>query len=609
MTKIYVVGKTKPNEVYIASKDREFLLDEYLIVKDIRHENPIGEVVETFCYPTITSQTFPFETCIFESLTNLGFIDSSATSNLIYFAKLKILKELPSPIMSGSEVGYPALDLVKKILMPTPIEKGLTLGVVQGTKELKTSLPIEYQNIAPLFSQSEGIIPQIGIPFILDHYSFREYPHIGLFGGSGSGKTVGIRVICEELMKNGVPAVLLDPHYELSFNKNLDESNHISFANKHEIFQVGENIGINFTELNTDELISLIEFIGDLTPPMVGALQELHENKDSFTSLFSRVDKLRKAFEFYEKPDKNNKEKLPDDVVLLFQKHRNKISGAATLQAVSWRLDQLDKIGLFKNDVSLVEKCIQKRKIAVIRGKQKHLKMISSYLINKLYRKRRLYRDWEQTKHVFKNDEQPQKFPPFFIIIDEAHEFAPKDKKETPIKRVLREISQEARKYGVFEIFGTQRPALLDTTITAQLNTKIIFRTNIESDMQMIKTETNLNHAQMTRLPELSSGNAFVSSATLRKTMYIRFKAPITGSSHNKHPFDELENFNKESEIKEVLLNLMPIQTDMIPDINSKINQSLKRMVPVKEILETLEEMAFDNIIIKEKTPFGVKYI
>ena len=300
---------------------------------------------------------------------------------------------------------------------------------------------------------------------------------------------------------------------------------------------------------------------------------------------------------------------MPDDVVLLFQKHRNKISGAATLQAVSWRLDQLDKIGLFKNDVSLVEKCIQKRKIAVIRGKQKHLKMISSYLINKLYRKRRLYRDWEQTKHVFKNDEQPQKFPPFFIIIDEAHEFAPKDKKETPIKRVLREISQEARKYGVFEIFGTQRPALLDTTITAQLNTKIIFRTNIESDMQMIKTETNLNHAQMTRLPELSSGNAFVSSATLRKTMYIRFKAPITGSSHNNHPFDELENFNKESEIKEVLLNLMPIQTDMIPDINSKINQSLKRMVPVKEILETLEEMAFDNIIIKEKTPFGVKYI
>lgn len=606
-SKTYVVGKTYPHEVFVASKTKAFILDEYLIIEDGDRGNPIGEVVETYSYPIVEKDTFDTESAIYSSLESLGLMNDSGT---IYIGKLKILKELQTPIKTGASIRIPKFFEVEELLMPTEPSRGFTLGVVRGTDDLQGSLPDKVRNISPLYnSDKKTILKQNGIPFILNHLKFSEYPHIGFFGGSGSGKTFGLRVLCEEIMEKSIPGIILDPHYELSFSTTMEGMEELSgrYINKHEVFQIGENIGINFAELGTEELLSLLEYVADLSQPMVGALQELHQSKDSFTTLFNRVDNLRIAFENQDKLERD-RETLSEDIIMLFARHRNKIAGTATLQALSWRLDQLNKTGIFNCDISLVEACILKRKLAVIRGKQKHLKMLSSYLINKLYRKRRDFKDWEQKNENRNSNDRPQKFPPFFIIIDEAHEFADNSSKNTPIKRVLREISQEARKYGVFEVFGTQRPALLDTTITAQLNTKVIFRTGIDSDMQMIKTETNLNSAQVKRLPELESGNAFISSATLRKTMYIRFRATSTSSPHSKHPFEELDMFNTDSKLKEILIKFMPIQTDKLHEIHSDINNEIGKALSKNEIEEVLGEMVLEGLINKKASPFGDRY-
>ena len=604
---IFVVGKTYPHEVFIASKTKEFILDEYLIVEDKSRNNPIGEVVETYSYPSVGKDTFDTSSAIYSSLESLGLMSEDGT---IYVGKLKILEELQTPIQTGANIRVPEFKEIEEWLMPTRVKEGFLLGVVKGTEDLQDSLPEEVKNISPLYnSATRQVEDQSGIPFILNHIKFSEYPHVGFFGGSGSGKTFGLRVLCEEIMEKQIPGIILDPHYELSFKEDMKGIGGYAskYSKRHEIFEIGVDVGIKFTDLSTEELISLLEYVADLSQPMVGALQELHEAKDSFTTLFNRVDKLRRAFENQDKPERD-REELPEDILLLYAKHKNKIAGTATLQALCWRLDQLNKTGIFNCDISAVEACLLKRKLAVIRGKQKHLKMLSSYLINKLYRKRRRFKDWEQTKDSEKNGDRPPKFPPFFIIIDEAHVFAPKDGKNTPIKRVLREISQEARKYGVFEVFGTQRPALLDTTITAQLNTKIIFRTGIESDMQMIRTETNLTPSQMARLPELTSGNAFISSATLRKTMYIRFRATRTVSPHIANPFDELDMYDSNAKLKEILMEFMPIRTDKINDIHPSINSKIGKSLSLKDIEEVLDEMTEEGDIVKQVSPFGCKY-
>lgn len=609
--KMIVVGRTSPKEVMIATTEKPFVIDEYIKIQDDAHSHPIGEVIETNSYPKVEEHTFSKETGIYQSLLSSNMIEDEKT---IYVAKLKLLQELQTPVTPLSNVSRPDFTDIEELLVNRHPTKGFTLGVIRGTEQAQKDLPSYLSNISPLFDSEKGVTSQSGIPFILDYYALREYPHIALFGGSGSGKTFGLRVICEEIMRKKVPGIVLDPHFELSFQKKMEgipSEFEEDFHKQHEIFQVGVNVGINFSELITTELTTLLEFVSDLTEPMRGAIDQLHQRNDSFTTLINRVKKLIEAFQYFEKTEKEQKRlgDLSDDTLILYEKYKNKIAGLPTLQAVSWRLDQLNSTGIFNCDIYQVQACMLKRKLAVIRGKQKHLLMLSSYLIGKTYGQRRAYQDYEQSNmNQDKGGFVPPKFPPFFIIMDESHQFAPDGKYSTPTKRILREISQEARKYGVFLVLGTQRPALLDTTIASQMNTKIIFRTGIESDMKMIQTETNLNEDQMLRLPELSSGNAFISSATLPKTFYIRFRVTKTVSPHAGHPFDELDSFDDSSKLQEVLIKYLPISNTTLPQKHSKINNEMGKAVDQNAIFEALDDLAVQGKVNKKQDMFGKEY-
>lgn len=126
--------------------------------------------------------------------------------------------------------------------------------------------------------------------------------------------------------------------------------------------------------------------------------------------------------------------------------------------------------------------------------------------------------------------------------------------------------------------------------------------------MEMIEKETNLNADQVKRLPELSSGNAFVSSATLTKTMYVRFRTTKTASPHEENPFDELDDFNNIDKLKSVLKGFLPLSNTSIQNVHSEINQKMGKMVQIKEIQDALDEMALHGEINKEHSVFGSRY-
>lgn len=607
MSCIEIIGKTSQQLLDIVSLERSFVLDEYLMVTDDIYINIVGEVIESYAYPNIDSNIS--SDISFKNLSKK--FPNLEQAEVVYVGKLKILTEIHMPIDINAKVTLPNFDDIEKLLINTTKDRGFTLGVIKGTEDIQKSIHEDYCNIAPLYDSKKGIIKQMGIPFLLDYYSFREYPHIGIFGSSGSGKSYCNRIICEEIMQKGIPGVLFDPHYELDFTeiaKDYPEELKVNFKNKHEIFHIGEDVGIDFSDITTEDLCSLLEFVSDLTQPMRAAIEALHEKKDSMTSLKNKIEKLKNAFENQERQPRD-REELPEDVVKLYYRYQNKVAGIPTLQAISWRLDQLEKTGIFSSNIIGVETALLNRKLAVIRGKSKLLKMIASYLLKKLYMRRRLYKDWEQSGMDYTDSNIPKKFPPFIIIIDEAHNFAPNGTTNNPTKQILREISQEARKYGVYEVFGTQRPSLLDPTISAQLNTKIIFRTTMESDISSIKLESNLNYKQVARLPELTSGNAFVTSATLRKTMYVRFRATKTITKNEKHPFDELSEFDSNVKLKTVLKRYLPFSISSLPKYHSEINNAIGQTLTIHQIEEALEDMAEKNEVKKERTPFGVRYL
>lgn len=239
----------------------------------------------------------------------------------------------------------------------------------------------------------------------------------------------------------------------------------------------------------------------------------------------------------------------------------------------------------------------------VIQGNTRILQVFSTYLLNNLYHKRRDYKDalYKKTHAEY--------FPPFIVVTDEAHNFAPKGY-DSPSKSILKEISQEGRKYGAFLILATQRPTLLDETITAQLNTKFIFRTVRASDIQTIKEETDLTMEETRRLPYLRTGDVFISSASMGRTIFARIRAAISSSPHTENPFDELKNKGKEDDEKfmNIIKGKLPINDTDFIHLITEIEKEFNLTLTIDSLEDRLKQMVEKGHLKREETIFGYRY-
>lgn len=596
---MYVLGRTNTREVFMISQENPFTMNEYLIIEDIVHKNMPVEVVETFALPMLVPSVLP-DGCDVEFLSVLN-IDANKPA---FISRGVVLKTLSTPIMPTSVVRKPAFSEVEDILIQGEPDNAMTLGVIEGTSDMQGELPEKLRNIAPGWANSKATT-QDGVPFLLRHRKFREYPHIGIFGTTGSGKTFGKRVVEEELMKFNIPGLIFDPHQESVFEEpmsGLTPDQEKNYGSNYETFYIGKDVGIRFSELDLGELTHLFEFVGALSEPQRGALEALYEKGDTLLHLKQKVADLKGAFEEHEKP-KRDQERLTNSQEELYARYKNKVSGSSTLQAMSWKLDSLENTEIFNGDVLTVEKAIKSRKLAVIRGDIRRLQMLSSYIIKKFYKKRRRFQDARE------RGIEESYFPMFFIVMDECHNFAPKNS-FSPIGNVLRTIALEARKYGVFLVMVTQKLDALDETIVGQLNTKVIYRLG-SSDMETARKETDLTDEELEKLPNLLSGSCFVTSPILPKTFAVRFRTTFTVSPNTTDAFEEMDQYetpNNRKELSDYLCKHLPIELSKIAIIHTEIEQTLEGSYSASDISDTLKEMETNGKVVGKKSPFGLIY-
>ncbi|MDW3453738.1 DUF87 domain-containing protein, partial [Escherichia coli] len=84
-------------------------------------------------------------------------------------------------------------------LISTSTDKGLVIGAIKNTDNLYSGASDDLKSLYKTHEDG-GSIDQFELPMIFDLWKMKDYPHIGVFGGSGSGKSYGLRVILEELM-------------------------------------------------------------------------------------------------------------------------------------------------------------------------------------------------------------------------------------------------------------------------------------------------------------------------------------------------------------------------------------------------------------------------
>jgi len=608
-----VVGITTPREVFIYSQEKKFRKKELVMIED--QGGLLGEVVETQCYnrylPLSLDHSF-VDQSVLEGLKSVGYdIDEDEIS----IAKVCMLEEAAYPVGTGSLARTPFFSEVEDLLVQTVPEEGLVLGNIKGSEEVAASgLGEELQDLAYLLEGGK-VLPQKGVPFIFPLKSMQQYPHLGIFGGSGSGKSFGLRVILEELMKLAVPTLVFDPHFEMDFSHsfpNLPFDFIDDFRQSFVVYQVGRDVGVNFEDLSVRDLTNLLGSVGNLTEHMVNAIQALYKKKDSYLSFKSRIEDLAAALE----KGANRIEKALDkgdlspNEVGLYRRYLELLEDykgiqLATANALIVRLRTLYNSGLFNHSIRLIVEAVKNRKLVVIRGPLRILQVFAAYVLSHLYYQRRDYRDG-----LLRQEMKPP-FPPFLVATDEAHNFAPRGY-DSAAKGIIKEIAQEGRKYGVFLVLATQRPGLLDETTTAQLNTKLVFRTVRSTDIATIKEETDLSPEEAKSLPYLCSGDAFISSAIWGRTVAVRIRAAKTTSLHTQNPFDELEEMagQEEEEFFQLLQDKLPLDRQslfrILPELNKKLGQ--EKSLEVGTLQEKLETFVSRGKLKKESTPFGEIY-
>lgn len=607
-----VVGITTQQEVYVGSRDRNFRINEFIIIQDPQQEDLMGEVVEAYTFnryiPLNIGGDF-VDNSVLESLKSLGYNIDEET---IYIAKVRLLNEALYPIQTGSDIRLPKFHEVKDLMIKATKEEGLVLGTIRNTDDMAVEMDEEFKDLLYTFEDNR-LCPQREIPFILDLKSMHQYPHIGVFGGSGSGKSFGLRVLLEELIQHNIPTIVLDPHFEMDFSEKAPyfKDNEINFIDRFKCLQVGYHVGVKFQDLNAQDLKNLLDAASPITDAMNNAVDVLFKYKDSFQSFYNRLEMLMEAQEEgsldkienrIRQAENEEERKAWIERKELYLSY-DKTCPYSSVRGIMWRLKRLDNEGIFSKDIREIEEGLQRGKLIVVQGNTRILQVFSTYLINNLYHKRREYKDSQ-----YKNTASDY-FPPFIVVTDEAHNFAPKGY-NPPSKSILKEISQEGRKYGVFLILATQRPTLLDETITAQLNTKFIFRTVRASDIQTIKEETDLTVEETRRLPYLRTGDVFISSAAMGRTIFARIRAAITSSPHTENPFDELKS--REKEVEEKFMNIiktkLPImETDLIQLI-AEIEREHNITFTLDSLEDRLKTLSKKGLISRQETIFGYKY-
>ncbi|TYP57376.1 ATP-binding protein [Thermosediminibacter litoriperuensis] len=606
-----VVGLTTPQEIFVAAKERKFRINEILVIDDPYQGPLIGEVVEANSYnrfiPLSINHDF-IDARVLESLERLGY---SISEDEINIARVKLMTEASFPVTTGAKAHLPDFSEVRDFLVRSDREGGLALGEIKNTEETAASMDESLKGLFYVYSRGERYRTR-NVPFLLDLKSFQQYPHIGIFGGSGSGKSYGLRVIMEELMVKEIPSIILDPHYEMDFS-DIEEGleGAPDFTGAFRKFQIGEDIGVEFLALGKRDLLDLLSAVKPLTEAMSSAVEILHRRGDTYVSFSSRLELLAEALELGRiRIDKMLQQDMEPAERERYKKMKELIEEypnipLVSVQGIAWRLRRLHASGIFNYDIKPVKEALLSGKLAVIQGPIWLLQVFSTYLLSNLYRARRDYKDGE-----LRGQSTADYFPPFVIATDEAHNFAPKGR-DAASKGVITEIAQEGRKYGVFLVLATQRPTLLDETVTAQLNTKIIFRTVRGHDIATITEETDIGAEEARRLPYLPSGDAFVSSPLFGRTVAIRVRYPYTRSPHTLNPFDEIKRYRVSAEEK--LFGLLEPHLPVYETNLLKVIQALNTGAPdvkleVKTLKESLDNLVKSGRLKKTDTPFGAMY-
>ena len=427
------------------------------------------------------------------------------------------IKPIRIPFDQNSEVLKAEDEFIKSIIKLEDVEKGAYVGRLEG------------KNIEVLLDLKTLLTK-----------------HVAILAKSGAGKSYTVGVLIEEIIDKKVPILIIDPHGEYTSLKEANDEEEDTlkkwnlqpqqFKNIQEYGDTKLNPSLRPLRLNnnllSNELVHL--FPGKLSSTQMGLLYSAlkHLNTINFTTVLLEL----------EKEENNAKWTLINN------------------------LEHLNNLEIFSETFIPYNELVQPGKCSIInlKGISPDVQEIIVYkLIKDLYELRK-----------------KEKVPPFFTIIEEAHNYCPERSfGEARCSKILRTVASEGRKFGLGLCVISQRPARVDKSVLSQCTTQIIMKVTNPNDLKAIANSVEgITSESQEEIKNLSVGTALI-TGMVEMPLFVSIRPRMT--KHGGHAQEILETVKEEQffeQVEEFQKN------DLLPIIQPKISVKDLKLMSDKEI-------------------------
>ena len=340
--------------------------------------------------------------------------------------------------------------------------------------------------------------------------------HMAILAGTGSGKSYTAGVLVEELMlpHNRAAVLIFDPHGEYGTLETM--RGHPAFSGedgyqpKVKILRPDE-IRIRMSSLEYSDIVTLLPEMSDRQQSILSkAFAVLRKHKKSQNYRWDAQDLIASVYEADRQTDEAGNEKVG--------------SSAAALE---WKLERLERSPYFDPMQHLAPKDLfEPGQVTVLQMNeisQEEQQVICAALLRQASQAR-----MNSQKDLIGPEDENYLPYPVFILLEEAHRFAPAHE-PSRCKAILRTILSEGRKFGMGVGLITQRPGKLDSDVLSQCMSQFIMRIVNPVDQESLKYGVEAAGRDLLKeLPSLTKGQVIVSGACVNTPVLCQVRKRLT---------------------------------------------------------------------------------
>ncbi len=324
--------------------------------------------------------------------------------------------------------------------------------------------------------------------------------HVSVLAKTGGGKSYLLGVLIEELLRHKVTCIIIDPHGEYGSLRVAAEKN-----GAHDRFGVeSQGFGHRIHEFSPD--VSL----NPNAKPLSFSLRHL-DPRDllafmGLTNVKSFLGPMKKLLEEVQSLN-------PDYSVKDLVQAAGRAEGPS-FEILHERLEYVEQTRLLAPEGTTLKELVQKGDATLInlRGVAPDVQeIVVGRIAATLFDQRK-----------------KEKVPPLFLVIEEAHNFAPQQG-IAACSRILKNIASEGRKFGLGLCAVTQRAARIDKSVLSQCNTQLILQVTNPLDLKAIaQSIEGLTDGMTEMIQSLPVGVALVTGGGYHTPLFCEVRPRAT---------------------------------------------------------------------------------